>query len=105
MTTFDLQNGAFSITTKYFHQTLCCVGNLSVKLRWIELAHCRKRVYRGARLRLGGRLLSDFSYTPCSVMSMSKGGSDPRSLGFGGASSTEDQEYNPTPIINEIRRY
>jgi len=51
MTTFDLQNGVFSITTKYFNQALCCVGNLSVKLRWIELAHCPKRVYRGARLK------------------------------------------------------
>ena len=37
-----------------------------------------KRVHRGARLRLGDSVPSDFSYTPCSVMSMSKGGSVPQ---------------------------
>jgi len=43
-----------------------------------------KRVHRGARLRLGGGVPSDFAYTPCRVMSMSKRGSDSRSRGFGG---------------------
>ena len=66
------------ITIKYFQQELCCLGNLSVKLRQIELAHCPKRVHRGARLGLGDSVPRDFSYTSCSVMSMSKGGSVPR---------------------------
>src|SRR3984957_1548740 len=46
--------------------------------RPIEFANCPKRVHRGARLGLGDSVPSDFSYTPCSVMSMSKGGSVPQ---------------------------
>src|ERR1700739_4325550 len=68
----------FNITIKYFHQALYRLGNLSVKLRQMELANCRKRVHRGARLGLGDSVPSDFSYTPFSVMSMSKGGSVPQ---------------------------
>ena len=78
MTIFRSEIRAFGITIKSFQQALCCLGNLSVKRRWIELANCPKRVHRGARLGLGDSVPSDFSNTPCSVMSMSKGGSVPQ---------------------------